>query len=121
MVRHRGPTLKFGTKSLLERVRCENRRSPLRLSAEYSSLARHRKPSFQAQHRGSPLRLGLDGLPPLGFGTRISYLAKHRVGGSPWVFSVLLIGMDVRQPYVDTYSFIQFSTYDGGHLCQSNS
>ena len=34
---------------------------------------------------------------------------------------VLLIGMGVRQPYVDTYSFIQFSTYDDGHLCQSNS
>ena len=31
---------------------------------------------------------------------------------------VLLIGMNVRQPYVDTYSFIQFSIYDGGHLCQ---
>ena len=26
-----------------------------------------------------------------------------------------LIGMGVRQPYVDTYSFIQFSTYDDGH------
>ena len=26
---------------------------------------------------------------------------------------VLLIGMGLRQPYVDTHSFIQFSTYDG--------
>ena len=121
MVRDRGPTLKFGTKRLLERVCCENRRSPLRLSAEYLLSGSAQETSFQAQHRGSPLRLGLDGLPPLGFGTRNSYLAKHRVGGSPWVFSVLLIAMDVRQPYVDTYSFIQFSTYDGGHLCQSNS
>ena len=83
MVRHRGPTLKFGTKSLVERVCCENRRSPLRLSAEYLLSGSAQETSFQAQHRGSPLRLGLDGLPPLGFGTRISYLAKHRVGGSP--------------------------------------
>ena len=34
------------------------------------------------------------------------------------MFSVLLIGIGVSQPYVDTYtySFIQFSTYGGGHL-----
>ena len=78
--------------------------------------------SFQAQHRGSPLRLGLDDLPPLGFGTRISYLARPPIKPCRrFAMGVLLIGMGVRQPYVDTYSFIQFSTYDGGHLCQSNS
>ena len=51
--------------------------------------------------------------------TWLNTVSEVRHGCS--LFSVLLIGMDVRQPYVDTYSFIQFSTYDGGYLCQSNS
>ena len=96
MVRHRGPTLKFGTKSLLERVRCENQRSPLRLSAVCLVSGSAQETSFQAQHRGSLLRLGLDGLPPLGFGTRISYLARPPI--TPclrFAMGVLLIGMDV--------------------------
>ena len=87
-----------------------------------SSLARHRKPPFKlsSQHRGSPLRLGLDGLPPLGFGTRISYLARPPITPCRrFAIGVLLIGMGVRLPFVYTYSFIQFSTYDGGHLGMS--
>ena len=50
--------------------------------------------TFQAQHRESPLRLGLDDLPPLGFGTRISYLARpHITPCRRFTMGVLLIGM----------------------------
>ena len=71
MVRHRGPTLKFGTKSLLERVCCENRRSPLRLSAECLPplwLGTGNLPSSSAQRVSSPARPRWP--PPLGSGTR---------------------------------------------------
>ena len=78
----------------------------------------------EAQRRMSPLWLGTENLlsssaqrvssparprgPPLGFGTGISsYLARAPTPCRRFAMGVPLNGMGVRQPYVDTYSFIQ--------------
>ena len=70
----------------------QRRMPPLCLGTENILSSWAQRVSSQARHRG----------PPSGFGTRIPYLARPPTPCQRFAMGGSLIGMGVRQPYVDT-------------------